>query len=134
MLRVVGPEYLVQSNWQIQGPQCEKASQFLDLPHLSDLEGFINFNFFVEKEWLAFVFSRNNLFQNMNFKKMTSYVRYVQRLKLWLGAVMHVDLNFDKIRLVLKFLTKSLRRQNVFQDYYFNNALVGFSLQLVVEA
>ena len=45
---------------------------------------------------------------------------------------MHVDLNFDKIRLVLKFLTKSLRRQNVFQDYYFNNALVGFSLQLVV--
>ena len=52
----------------------------------------------------------------------------------WLEAVMHVDLNFDKIRLVLKFLTKLLRRQNVFQDYYFNNALVGFSLQLVVEA
>ena len=47
---------------------------------------------------------------------------------------MHVDLNFNKIRLVLKFLTKSLRWKYVFQDYYFNNALAGFSLQLVVEA
>lgn len=37
---------------------------------------------------------------------------------------MRVDLNFDKIRLVLKFLTKSLRRQSVFQDNYFNNAFV----------
>ena len=37
---------------------------------------------------------------------------------------MRVDLNFDKIRLVLKFLTKSLMRQSVFQDNYFNNAFV----------